>query len=116
MTTISTKQSCVTLINTFVVSPDRADTLVDLLVRATEETMRHQQGFISANIHKSLDGTKVANYAQWASKEDFDRIFQNEAALAHMREVEQVVERFEPVLYQVAHVEARPADSEGPIS
>jgi hypothetical protein len=38
------------LINTFFVKPDKAEELVKLLVRATAEIMRHQDGFISANL------------------------------------------------------------------
>ena len=113
MTTISTESTCMTLINTFTVAPSRADELVELLVRATEETMRHQRGFRSANIHKSLDGTRVTNYAQWDSRADFERMFENEEARAHMREAEQIAESYDPVLCSVAHVEARPAGSEG---
>ena len=33
--------------------------------------MQHLPGFISASIHRSLDGTKVINYAQWRSQADF---------------------------------------------
>jgi hypothetical protein len=29
--------------------------------------MRHRPGFISANIHASLDGTRVVNYASGAA-------------------------------------------------
>jgi quinol monooxygenase YgiN len=53
-----------TLVNVFTVSPDKQIELADLLVRATEETMRHLPGFISASIHRSVDGTKVIHYAQ----------------------------------------------------
>lgn len=31
--------------------------------------MRHIDGFVSANIHASLDGTRAVNYAQWRSEE-----------------------------------------------
>jgi heme-degrading monooxygenase HmoA len=34
--------------------------------------MKHAPGFVSANIHRSLDGKKVVNYAQWESKEAFE--------------------------------------------
>lgn len=112
-TTISTDADYITLVNTFTVAPERADELVDLLVRATDDTMRFQPGFRSANIHKSLDGTRVINYAQWASKADFERMFQNADARAHMHEAEQIAERFDPVLCTVCHVEARPADGRG---
>jgi hypothetical protein len=42
--------------------------LVDVLVDATQTVMRKQPGFISANIHRSFDGTRVTNYAQGSSR------------------------------------------------
>jgi heme-degrading monooxygenase HmoA len=71
MITIDKDNKLVTLINIFTVEPAKQQQLVDLLIHATETSMRHLPGFISANIHRSLDGTKVANYAQWRSVEDF---------------------------------------------
>ena len=46
--------------------------------------MSQQEGFISANFHKSLDGTKVVNYAQWKSKEAFEKMLKNPTAITHM--------------------------------
>jgi quinol monooxygenase YgiN len=71
-TTIETHADIATLINHFTVPPDRQRELVDLLVSATEDVMRHQPGFIAANIHASLDGTRVVNYAQWESIAAFE--------------------------------------------
>ncbi len=48
-------------------APEQQQRLVDLLVEATEAVMKYQPGYVSANIHKSLDGTRVTNYAQWRS-------------------------------------------------
>lgn len=62
----------VTLINVFTVEPENQQRLVEAWQRGTEEVMRHIPGFISANIHRSLDGTKVVNYAQWESAEAFN--------------------------------------------
>jgi len=44
--------------------------LLDLLDQATA-VVRLAPGFISANLHRSLDGTKVAMYAQWQSAEHY---------------------------------------------
>jgi len=66
MTTISKDNKVVTLIIIFTVEPKNQQRLVDMLVVATEETMRHMPGFVAANIHKSLDGERVANYASGA--------------------------------------------------
>jgi heme-degrading monooxygenase HmoA len=65
--------------------------------------MRHQPGFISPNIRRSLDGTRVANYAQWKSKEAFEEMLHNSEAQKHMNEALSVSSP-EPHLYQVVSV------------
>jgi hypothetical protein len=65
--------------------------------------MQHLPGFVSANIHRSLDGVKVANYAQWKSKEPFENILQNSGAQKHMNEASNASSP-EPHLYQVVSV------------
>ncbi len=102
LTKISKDANLVTLINVFSVEPENQQLLVDLLVEATEEVMHKLPGFISANIHKSLDGKWVTNYAQWRSVEDFRGIFQNPDALSHMPAIGKIA-KSEPVLYQVAY-------------
>jgi quinol monooxygenase YgiN len=76
-TRIAKDQPVVTLINVFTVQPADQQRLVEVLVEATEETMRHLPGFVSANIHRSLDGTRVTNYAQWRSAADFRAMLGN---------------------------------------
>jgi quinol monooxygenase YgiN len=83
-TTIDPAQQVVTLINVFTVEPERQQELVDLLDRATDEVMRHLPGFVSANLHASLDGSRVVNYAQWRSVADFQAMLANPDAGAHM--------------------------------
>jgi len=73
-TKIDTGHDVATLINVFTVTSDTQQPLVDLLVEATEQVMRHRPGFVSAAIHVSLDGTRVVNYAQWSSNEDFQAL------------------------------------------
>src|SRR3546814_5935568 len=68
MTHIQPNDSQIALINTFKVDPDKAEALIALLDDATETVMKHRVGFISANIHRSLDGGRVADYAQWRTK------------------------------------------------
>lgn len=102
MANISEDQDVVTLINVFTVAPEDQQRLVDLLVEATEGVMCKQPGYVSANIHKSLDGTKVTNYAQWRSVEDFQRMFGNEEARGHMKEAEGLA-AVEPQLYEVSY-------------
>jgi heme-degrading monooxygenase HmoA len=105
MTTISTERDVVTLINVFTVAPADQQRLLDLLVEATESVMNGLPGFVSANLHRSIDGTKVTNYAQWRSREDFEAMLQDPKAIVHMREAGRIAEKFEPHLYEVSFVD-----------
>ena len=109
MTPIDSAAAGVTLINIFTVEPTRQAELVALLDEATTQVMRHQRGFISASIHKSLDGRKVANYAQWHTKEDFDAMLKIPECQQHMAKAATLAEPFEPMLYAVASVHDRSA-------
>ncbi len=53
------------LINVFTVDPCDQQKLIDVLVRATDEVVSRAPGLISSALHRSVDGTKVAMYAQW---------------------------------------------------
>jgi heme-degrading monooxygenase HmoA len=63
---------CLTLINVYEVEAEKRADLVRLLSEATETVIRRQPGFVSASIHSGMDGKRVVNYAQWASKEHFE--------------------------------------------
>ncbi len=88
--TIQKNSNIITLINVFAVEPSKQQKLVDMLIEATEQIMNKQEGFISANIHKSLDGTKVINYAQWKSQEAFEKMLKNPKALIHMNDISNI--------------------------
>ena len=98
MIQISTKSSVVTLINVFTVDPTNQHRLVELLTRATEVSVRHAPGFVSASLHRSLDGTKVTMYAQWRSVEDYQAMRQD--PLPFLQEA-LAIARFEPGMYEV---------------
>ncbi len=95
-----------TLINTFDVAPEKAEALLKVLSAATEEVMRHLPGFVSANLHMSLDRRHIANYAQWCSKEDFDAMLKNPVAQVHMREAAEMADSFTPLLYSLRETHA----------
>ena len=100
MATIGTDRSVLTLVNVFTVAPENQQKLVDLLVSATERTMKHLPGFISATVHRGLDGGKVVNYAQWRSREDFAALMSHPEAVAHMKAAA-VLASFDPILCEV---------------
>ncbi|MFF7474500.1 antibiotic biosynthesis monooxygenase [Streptomyces sp. NPDC008092] len=90
-----------TLINVFTVPPDRQAELLALLARATEETMRHQPGFICANFHASQDGERVINYAQWESEEHYRTMLANPEARVHMDQAATIATDVQPRLFKV---------------
>jgi heme-degrading monooxygenase HmoA len=77
MTSIHKNSNIITLINIFTVDPQNQQRLVDMLVDITQQIMNMQEGFISTKIHKSLDGTKVANYTQWENRDVFEKMLNN---------------------------------------
>jgi quinol monooxygenase YgiN len=105
MATISKSSGLVTLINVFTVEPAKQQQLLDLLALATETSVRHVPGFVSADLHRSLDGTKVAMYAQWRSAEDYQAMRENPAALPYMRQA-LALAKFDPGMYEVVETYA----------
>jgi quinol monooxygenase YgiN len=89
-TTISTDNPVVTLINVFTVEPNQQQHLVELWQRATEDVLRHLPGFVSANVHRSFDGTKVVNYAQWESRDAFQAMLANPTARPWLQQLGEV--------------------------
>lgn len=92
----------VTLINVFTVAPTRQQELVDLLTLATDSFVRHAAGFISARLHRSLDGTKVTMVARWSSKEDYEAMRSDPAPLPYLQKA-LAIATFEPGMYEVIH-------------
>ena len=76
MATLAVNNKITTVIVIFSVEPERQQELVDAIAEFVE-TVKQQPGFVSANIHKSIDGTKVANYAQWQSQADYQNFIDN---------------------------------------
>lgn len=105
-TRIAPDQHLVTLINVFVVQPERQQRLIEVLLEGTAAVMRHQPGFVSANIHRGLDGRRVTNYAQWRRRQDFEAMLQNPEAQDHMRQAAEIADSFEPYLYDVAFTDS----------
>jgi heme-degrading monooxygenase HmoA len=107
MATIRENSDCATLINVFTVEPENAADLATLLASATEDVMRHQPGFRSANIHLSTDRTRVVNYAQWDSAEAYQAMLSDSTAREHMATAAALAVSFDPHLYTVESVHER---------
>lgn len=63
MPVISAHRGIITQINTFTTPPGQQQPLIDLLSEAAA-WVSTTEGWISASLHRSLDGTTVVNYAQ----------------------------------------------------
>jgi quinol monooxygenase YgiN len=98
------------LINTYTVKPERAEELIEFLTRATQETLRCVPGFISANLHLSIDRTKLVNYAQWVDAEATAAARQDPKVADLMRQQLQIAESFNPLPFNLrSSVSASPA-------
>jgi heme-degrading monooxygenase HmoA len=63
MAIIQANMGIVAQINTFTVPPGGQDALIGALTEAVM-CARQEPGWLSASLHRSLDGTRVVNYAQ----------------------------------------------------
>jgi quinol monooxygenase YgiN len=100
VTTISPDRKLVTFINVFTVEPANQAKLVELLTRATEESVRHAPGFLSATLHRSLDGTKVTMYAQWRSLQDYEAMRADPGPSPYLQQA-LAIAKFDPGMYEV---------------
>ena len=100
-TTISQDANLVTVINKFSVQPENQKKLIKLLddLRVVVEILT---GFISANVHSSLDGTRVVSYAQWNSIEDYQAVYTNSQAIPILDEIKKI-SKFTWNVYQVVY-------------
>jgi len=100
MTTISTENNYLTLINVFTVEVVNQQKLVELLTLATDSSVKNITGFISSSLHRSIDGTKVTMYAQWRSAADYQNMRNNPTASPYLEEALKIA-TFEPGMYEV---------------
>ena len=99
MASIDSTKSICTLINVFTVEPARQKELFDTLVAASEGAMRKMPGYISANIHLGDDGKTVTNYAQWASLQDYQKVFASPEVMEYMKKAAALATEFKPMTY-----------------
>ncbi len=69
---INPNAKILTMVNVLTPAPGKQSETVQLLQAGMEKTMRHQPGFISANIHQSLNSEHVVVYAQWKDQASVD--------------------------------------------
>lgn len=77
MPTIAKHNEVITVIILFAVEPEQQQELINTIVEFIEAEVKHQPGFVSSSLHKSLDGVRVLNYAQWKTLEDYKAFLNN---------------------------------------
>jgi len=90
LTTLDPSAGLITTINTYTVTPERAEEVLEYLERSTMETVRHVPGFLSFSFHLSLDRTQIVNYGQWESREAVMAARENPKIVALMSETTKV--------------------------
>jgi heme-degrading monooxygenase HmoA len=98
---ISREGNLVTLINVFETKPEQQQALIEQWSRFAE-SVKEEPGLIGAALHRSTDGTRVVNYAQWRSVEDFERFVQKYRE--QMETHRPLAERVDPHLYEVVYL------------
>ena len=91
----------ITTINTYTVTPERVEEVLEYLARSATETVRYIPGFVSMNFHVSLDRTQIVNYGQWESREAVIAARENPKIVALMGETTRIAGSSKPVPYEL---------------
>jgi len=102
MPTISKDPNVQTVITTFEMTPGTCQDLLDALTDAYAAFISKQPGFIAAGLHVNDAQTRIANYSQWARREDFQAMLRTPEMRARNRKINEMCKSFEPVMYDVS--------------
>lgn len=105
MPRITKDASLQTVITTFETSPGNCDDLMEELSAAYADFISHQPGFLGAALHVNDAQTRVANYSQWQTREDFKSMLRTREMRDRNRRINALCRSFEPVMYEVFAVE-----------
>jgi quinol monooxygenase YgiN len=109
------EQLSVVLINVFTVAPENQQQLIDILTAATRGAVDQEPGFISATLHRSLDGSKVTMYARWRDAEAYAAM-RRKPGRPFLAQALQIA-TFEPGMYEIVETFLPPsADTFAPKS
>lgn len=101
MPRIQTGAELQTVLTTFEMTPGTCQDLLEELTDAYRSFISQQAGFISAALHVNDAQTRIANYSQWARREDFQAMLRSEEMRTRNRRISALCRSFEPVMYDV---------------
>jgi len=102
MLTITNDSTIQTVITTFEVTPATCQDLFEELGAACREVISKQPGYIASALHINDARTRIANYSQWRSRDDFHAMLRVEEMRARNRRINELCKNFAPVMYEVA--------------
>ncbi len=68
---------------------------------------KQQPGFVSANLHRSLDEVKVANYAQWENTAALEQFRQRSDTQALWEQLQPLVDEADSHIYEIVASESK---------
>jgi hypothetical protein len=95
----------IVLINIFTLDPAKAEQFVSTQVGEYKRLQGQFPGSYTANLHISLDRTRAANYAHFASVEDYVAMRNSSEFADHLKRLQGLVVKAEPQLYQVVYTQ-----------
>ena len=104
MPTITSDSGHVTQITVMEAENGRQDELLALMTERAR-FMSRQPGFVSISLHRSLDGARIVNYVQWASREELAAAHQKDGFREKWPQVGAAAEEINRDLYAVVHIE-----------
>lgn len=85
MITLTKDANVYTMIVYFEMEPAHQQEQINAIVEFVESVVKHQSGFLSATLHKSTDGARIVNDAQWESKAAWQAAFESPAVKAYSK-------------------------------
>src|SRR4029079_16632423 len=66
--------------------------------------MARQPGFISINVHRSLDGRRIVNYVEWQNQERLQQAHKSPEFRKEWGRFDKLTDDIDPHLYEVVNV------------
>lgn len=101
MLTISKDSDVQTVVTTFEVTPGTCQDLLDELKVACDTFVSKQPGFVGAAMHVNDAQTRIANYVQWKTRDDFQAMLRSDKMREFHHKFNVLCKTFEPVMYDV---------------
>jgi quinol monooxygenase YgiN len=107
MSVIAKRAHILTLIIMIEVDPRNCDALLDLITGEVTDFVRRQPGFISANLHRNAESTRLVNYGQWESQALYDQARSHDEFKTLSRKAEALAKRIDVTACEVVFTEER---------